>query len=129
MGIKSLEELKDLRDKHRADLISRDAVSGENKFRITVGMATCGIASGARDTINAMLEEVKNQKLNNVTIVQSGCMGLCYAEPTIEVREPGKESIIYGNVDGPRGREIIKKHIMEGKPIKEWEIKRQFNSI
>ena len=129
MGIKSLEELKELRDKHRADLTSRDVIGKENKFRITVGMATCGIASGARDTINAMLDEVRNQKLDNVTIVQSGCMGLCYAEPTIEVRESGKESIIYGNVDAPRGREIIRKHIMEGNPIKEWEIKRQFNSI
>jgi NADP-reducing hydrogenase subunit HndB len=129
MTIKSLEELKGLRDKHKAELVNRDSENPESKFRITVGMATCGIASGSRDTINAIIDELKNQNINNVTVVQSGCMGLCYAEPTIEVREPGKNSVIYGNVDPERGREIVNKHIKEGNPIKEWEIKRQFNSI
>jgi (2Fe-2S) ferredoxin len=129
MGIKSLEELKVLRDKHRADLVSRDVDNPEDKFRITVGMATCGIASGSRDTINAMVDEIKSRNLNNVTVVQSGCMGLCYAEPTIEISGPGMEPVIYGNVDAKRGREIIEKHIVQKAPVKEWEIKRQFNNI
>lgn len=129
MGIKSLEELKALRDKHRTDLISRDAEGNEAKTRITVGMATCGIASGSRDTINAIIDEVKNQGLSNVTVVQSGCMGLCYAEPTVEIREPNKEPIIYGKVDSEKAREIVRTHIMGGTPIVDWEIKRQFNSI
>jgi NADP-reducing hydrogenase subunit HndB len=128
MVIKSIEELKTLRDANKADLFGRSGEDSGNKIRITVGMATCGIASGARDTINAIIEEVKEQELNNVTVVQSGCMGFCYAEPTIEVREPGKEPVLYGSVDKDRAKEIVKQHIAGGKPILDWEIKKSFNT-
>ena len=122
MGIKSLEELSALRDKHRGDLVGRDASGGKGNIRVTVGMATCGIASGSRETINAIIEEVKNQKLNHVTVVQSGCLGYCYAEPTVEISEPGKEPILYGKIDTQKARELVKKHIVDGVQIKEWEI-------
>jgi NADP-reducing hydrogenase subunit HndB len=129
MVIKSIEELKTLRDACKADLIGRGAGDFENKIRVTVGMATCGIASGARDTINEIIEEVKKQELKNVNVVQSGCMGFCYAEPTVEVREPGKESVLYGKVDRERASEIVKKHIVDGKPIEDWVIKKSFNTL
>lgn len=123
-GLKTLEELKNLRDKHRDQVLHRENSSTENNIRITVGMATCGIASGARETLLAIADELKNQNINNVTVVQAGCMGYCYAEPTIELRVPGQDPIIYGNVDANRGRELVTKHIKNGQIQKEWEIKR-----
>lgn len=127
-GIKSLDELKALRDKYRENLIGRDTSDSENKIRISVGMATCGIASGARDTINAIIDEVAKEKLSNVTVVQSGCLGYCYAEPTVEVRIPGKEPVICGNIDANRGRELVK-YIKNGEIPNDWIIKRTFNNI
>lgn len=124
MGIKSLEELKNLRDKYKADLVGRDYGASEDRVRVTVGMATCGIASGARDTINAIIEEVKNQNMNNVIVVQSGCMGYCYAEPTVEVRKPGRAPVLYGKIDGEKGREIVRKHLINDNILTEFEIKR-----
>ncbi|SKA84583.1 NAD(P)-dependent iron-only hydrogenase iron-sulfur protein [Caloramator quimbayensis] len=128
-GIKSLEELKALRDKYKENIIGRDTSDSENKIRISVGMATCGIASGARDTINAIIDEVSKEKLTNVVVVQSGCLGYCYAEPTVEVRVPGKEPVLYGNINAERGREIIKKHIKNGEIQKDWIIERTFKNI
>ena len=128
MVIKSLEELKKMRDANKAELIGRGEMNSEST-RITVGMATCGIASGARDTINAIIEEVKELGLENVKVVQSGCLGFCYAEPTIEVRAPGRDPVLYGKVDKERAKEIVRKHIAGGKLIQEWEIKSSYNTI
>ena len=119
--IKSLEELKQIRDKYKDTLQNREAE--ENKIRILVGMATCGIAAGARDTINAIVEEVRNQNLDNAIVVQTGCMGFCYAEPTVEVRFPGKGPILYGKVDAEKGREIVRRHVKDGEVIREWVLR------
>ncbi|MCX7884210.1 MAG: (2Fe-2S) ferredoxin domain-containing protein [Caloramator sp.] len=128
-GIKSLDELKAIRDKYRENIIGRDTSNSENKIRISVGMATCGIASGARDTINAIIDEVAKEKLTNVVVVQSGCLGYCYAEPTVEVRFPGKEPVLYGNINAERGRELVKKHIKNGEIQKDWILERTFKNI
>ncbi|EYE88688.1 NADP oxidoreductase [Fervidicella metallireducens AeB] len=128
-GIKSLDELKALRDKHRESVLGRDTGDSENKIRITVGMATCGIASGARETINAIIDEVAKEHLMNVVVVQSGCLGYCYAEPTVEVRFPGKEAVLYGNIDAKRGRELVQRHIKNGEIQKDWIIEKTFNNI
>jgi NADP-reducing hydrogenase subunit HndB len=127
--IKSIEELKALRDKLKGDMDVRTSGDAELNIRVTVGMATCGIASGARATLTAMIEEAKSQNINNLTVVQSGCMGCCYAEPTVEVRIPGQEPILYGNVTPEKGREIIIKHIKEGELVQNLIIGRPFEII
>lgn len=116
-GIKSLEELKAIRDKHKSSVEMRGNIAEEDKVRIAVGMATCGIASGSRDTINAIVDEVRNQGLSNVSVVQTGCLGYCYAEPVVEVRMPGKEPVLYGKVDTQKAREIVVQHIKNGEVL------------
>ncbi|MHC1747614.1 MAG: ferredoxin [Cellulosilyticaceae bacterium] len=116
--IMSLEELKNLRDnvKNKVDLREK----GENVDEmvvIRVAMATCGIASGARETMNYLADIVREEGLNNVVITQSGCMGYCYAEPTVEVTLPGREPVVYGNVTKEKAKEILEKHVKGGEMI------------
>ncbi|MFZ5354364.1 MAG: (2Fe-2S) ferredoxin domain-containing protein [Bacillota bacterium] len=127
--IKSLDELKALRDKLKGNIDVREAGEAENNIKIIVGMATCGIAAGARDTMLAMLDEINRQEIKNVTVVQSGCMGSCYAEPTVEVRVPGQEPILYGNVNAEKGREIIGKHVKNGELVQNLIIGRPFETV
>jgi NADH:ubiquinone oxidoreductase subunit F (NADH-binding)/NAD-dependent dihydropyrimidine dehydrogenase PreA subunit len=121
--IKSLEELKALRDKLKGDIISGEA---ESNIKVIVGMATCGIAAGAGLTLLAMKEEAKVQNINNITYVSSGCMGSCYAEPTVEVRIPGQEPVLYGNVTEEKAREIINKHVKTGELVENLIIDKPF---
>jgi NADP-reducing hydrogenase subunit HndB len=127
--IKSIEELNALRDKLKGNIEVRNAGEAENNIRVTVGMATCGIAAGARETLMAMLEEAKNLDIKNMTVVQSGCMGCCYAEPTVEVKVPGQEPILYGNVNAQMGKIIVQKHIKEGELVQNLIIGRPFETI
>lgn len=127
--IKSIEELKALREQLKGNIDVRSAGEAENNIKVIVGMATCGIAAGARETLMAMLEEAKNLNIDNMTVVQSGCMGCCYAEPTVEVRVPGQEPILYGNVTVEKGREIVQKHIKEGELVQNLIIGRPFETI
>lgn len=116
--IMSLDQLKTLRDnvKNKLDLrVQGDDV--DNMVVVRIAMATCGIASGARDVMNYLAELVRDEKIENVVITQSGCMGYCYAEPTIEVTLPGKEPVVYGNVDKEKVKEILEKHILGGEMI------------
>ena len=115
--IKSLEELKKIRDAKSTATQLR--TTGENPDRtvITVGMATCGIAAGARKIMSTLVEQAAQKNLDNVSIIATGCLGFCYAEPLVEVREPGRDSIRYGNVDEARAIEIIDKHIIAGELI------------
>ncbi len=91
-------------------------------------MATCGIAAGARTTFNAMVEETRALGLQNVTFIMTGCMGSCYAEPTVEVQVPGQEPILYGHVDADMGREIVSKHIKNGELVPNLIIGRPFEN-
>lgn len=122
--IKSLDELKAIRDKHKGNVDMRSNMDDEKKIRIAVGMATCGIASGSRETINAIVDEVKAQGLTNVSVVQTGCLGYCYAEPVVEVSMPGKDPVLYGNINGSKAKELVDKHIKNGAPIADWMIER-----
>jgi len=112
--VKSLEELKKLREAAAAGTDLR--TTGENPDRtvLAVGMATCGIAAGARKTMTTLLEEINEKKLKDVSVVATGCLGFCYAEPIVEVRMPGRDPIRYADVDEARAREIIQKHIIAG---------------
>jgi NADP-reducing hydrogenase subunit HndB len=110
MAKMTLEDLRKLREEQKKGLSRRDV---ENKdTQIIVGMGTCGIAAGAKDTLNAFIEELEDNELNNVRVTQTGCMGLCYVEPTVEVIVPGMPDVIYGKVDADVARKIVHKHII-----------------
>lgn len=129
MGIKSLNELKALRDKLKADINVRSSGEIESNTRVIVGMATCGIAAGARPVFSAMVDEARLLDLTHVAFVQSGCMGACHSEPTVEVRVPGKEPILYGNVTSENGREIIRRHVRSGELVQNLIIGRPFETV
>ena len=125
--IKTLDELKALRDKYKGTINLRSAGSSENKARIAVGMATCGIASGARETINAIADEVKKQGLSDVAVVQTGCMGNCYAEPIVEIRLADREAVVYCRIDAEKGRALVNRHVKNGEIVEEWTLEKAGN--
>lgn len=111
--IKSLADLKKKREKLQAELELREkGGNAGNAVQIRVAMATCGIASGAKQTLDAINDELQRQSIKAV-VTQTGCMGYCYAEPTVEVRKPGQEPIVFGYVDTTKGRELITKYVMQ----------------
>jgi NADP-reducing hydrogenase subunit HndB len=111
MAKMSLEELRALRDSKKTDLKRRDVEGKE--IQVIVGMGTCGIAAGAKGTLDAFLAALDENKLVDQVIVrQTGCMGLCHSEPTVEVVVPGMPAVIYGRVDGAVAKEIVKKHLV-----------------
>jgi NADP-reducing hydrogenase subunit HndB len=109
--IKSLADLKKLQTEVQSKIKLREMGDHpDNLVQIKVSMATCGIASGAKDTMNFMIEELDHQGIDAI-VTQTGCMGYCYAEPTIELTIPGKEPVVYGFVNKSKAQEIIDKHI------------------
>jgi len=109
--IKSMADLKKIRDKHSAKQLTHGkGEETEDLVQVKVAMATCGIASGARETMEFMTEALEKRGVD-ATVSQVGCMGYCYAEPTIEVRLPGKEPVVYGRVDINKADEIIENYI------------------
>ena len=111
MAKMTLEELRKLRDNTRTELKRREAEGKE--IQVVVGMGTCGIAAGAKATLDAFIKALDENKLvESVLVRQTGCMGLCHSEPTVEVAVPGMPPIIYGNVDGQVAKEIVSKHII-----------------
>jgi NADP-reducing hydrogenase subunit HndB len=128
MAIKSLEDLKKIRDasKKKVDLREK-GVSTDNIVELLVGMATCGIAAGARETMKALNETIEEMGLDNVKVVQVGCMGYCHSEPTVQVNVPGREPMLYGNVGIETAQAIIKEHIVGGGLLDEHILNRTFN--
>lgn len=127
--IKSMDELKKIREETLKNLELRTVGEEEDSIKLLVGMATCGIAAGARETFNAIIDEIHRRELNNVYVVQVGCMGYCYAEPVVQVNMPGREPILYGNIDGKKGREIIEKHILNDELLEDLIISKSFHRI
>lgn len=117
MAKMTLEDLRKLRkDKQQA----MDMRSPDNKdVQVIVGMGTSGIAAGAKETLNAFIEELKSQGLNNVTVRQVGGLGLDHAEPTVEVRMPEMPTVIYGKVTATVARTIVRRHIMNKELVNE----------
>lgn len=112
MAIKSLDELKKIREAQQNKVNLRETGNQtEGVIEVMVGLATCGIAAGARETMNAMVDEINKQGLANVKVVRVGCMGYCHSEPIVQVNVPGMEPVVYGNVDEAKGREIVNKHL------------------
>lgn len=112
MAKMTLEELRALRDSKRQDLARRDVEGKE--IQIIVGMGTCGIAAGAKLTFDAIVEAVQRHGLEDkVLIRQTGCMGLCYVEPTVEVVMPGMPTVIYGKMTQDIAEKFVRKHLVE----------------
>ncbi len=118
--MKSLEELAKIRERMAAKLALRE---GENEIRIVVGMATCGIAAGARPVLNKLVEEVASQGLTDkATVSQTGCIGICQYEPVVEIFENGKEKVTYVKMTPEKAKRIVTEHIKGGKPVVEYTI-------
>jgi NADP-reducing hydrogenase subunit HndB len=110
MAKMTLDDLRKLRDTKRRELDMRDA---ENKtIQVIVGMGTSGIAAGAKDTLAAFLKELEAQELSNVSLRQTGSLGLDHAEPTVEIRMPDMPTVIYGKVTPAVAEKIVRKHII-----------------
>lgn len=116
--MKTLEELKAIKERMQKQLNIIE-VANTNDIRIVVGMATCGIAAGARPVLNRLTEEVNKRNLKNVKIVQTGCIGMCRLEPIVEVYIPGKEKVTYVKVTEDRVAKIISDHIVNGNIVTE----------
>ena len=118
--MKSLEELAAIRDRMKNIVNTREA--GEDNIRIAVGMATCGIAAGARPVLNAFVDEVAKRHLQNITVTQTGCIGMCQFEPIVEVMMPGKDKVTYGKVTPEKVERIIVDHLVNGNPVAEYTV-------
>jgi NADP-reducing hydrogenase subunit HndB len=118
--MKSLAELQAIRDKMKSKVILRE---GSGEIRVVVGMATCGIAAGARPVLNAFVEAVNAENLTDkVTVSQTGCIGICQYEPVVEIHEAGKEKITYVKMTPEKVKTVIEKHLKGGNVVSEFTI-------
>jgi len=116
--MKSLAELAKIRDEAKDKIDIR----GKKGVRIVVGMATCGIAAGARPVLLSLVEEVKKRNLKNVEVVQTGCIGVCVLEPIVEVYDESGEKVTYIEMTPEKARKVIADHIVNGKVVSEYTI-------
>ena len=118
--MKSLAELAAIREKMKDKVALRE---GEGEIRVVVGMATCGIAAGARPVLNAFVEEVSNAALSDkVTVSQTGCIGICQYEPVVEIYEAGKEKVTYVKMTADKAKAVVAEHLKKGNVVVEYTI-------
>lgn len=118
--MKSLQELAEIRERMKKTVDLRE---GSHQIRIVVGMATCGIAAGARPVLNTLVEEVDKQGLREKAMVtQTGCIGICRLEPIVEVYEADKEKVTYVRMTPEKAKRVVTEHIKGGKPVAEYTI-------
>ena len=118
--MKSLAELQAIKEKMRNKVILREGVSS---IRVVVGMATCGIAAGARPVLNALVEGVNKEGLTEkVPVSQTGCIGICQLEPIVEVFEPGREKTTYVKMTPEKAARVIEEHLKNGNVVNEYTI-------
>ncbi len=118
--MKSLEELKAIREKMQKQMDVRE--NSDDNIRVVVGMATCGIAAGARPVLTAFLEEVHRRDLKNVTVTQTGCIGVCRLEPIAEVYVPGEEKVTYVKLDAQMVPRIVAEHLVNHNIVADYTI-------
>ena len=119
-SMKSLAELKAIRDKTRASVTLRE--NAEAGTLVMVGMATCGIAAGARPVLNAFVEEVAKRNLQDVMVTQTGCIGICQYEPVVEVVTPGHEKVTYVKMTPEKALRVVNDHLVNGNVVTEYTI-------
>lgn len=110
--IKNADELKKLAEKAKADVKVNDG-----KIQIRVAMATCSIAAGSKATLAAINEGIKEEGIKDTVVIQTGCMGYCYGEPTVEVTMPGKKPVVFGDVDATKAKKIIFTYVKSGQDV------------
>lgn len=119
--MKSIEELMAIRDKTRKNMTVRED-TGDSKIRVVVGMATCGIAAGARPVLNTFVDEIAKRDVKGVSVQQTGCIGMCQYEPIVEVTEPGKEKVTYVKMTPEKAVRVVNDHIVNGNPVAEFTV-------
>ena len=118
--MKSLEELAAIRDKMKQTVNTREAA--HDSTRVVVGMATCGIAAGARPVMLAFMDEIAKRHLDHVTVSQTGCAGMCRLEPMVDVYVPGQEKVTYVKLTPEMVPRIVTEHIVNGRAVEEYTI-------
>lgn len=118
--MKTLAELAEIREKMQGKVNIRE--NGSDATRVVVGMATCGIAAGARPVLNAFAEEVAKRKLENIIVTQTGCIGICQYEPVVEVYAPGKEKVTYVKMTAEKAVRVVNDHLVNGNVVEEYTI-------
>lgn len=118
--MKTLEELRAIREKMQGQVGLRS--ESHDQTRVVVGMATCGIASGARPVLSALSDAVQEKSLSNVAVVQTGCIGLCQYEPIVEVFEPGKDKVTYVKMTPEKALEVVEQHLIRGQVVSKYTI-------
>ena len=118
--MKSLAELQAIKEKMKSKIVLRE---GSGDIRVVVGMATCGIAAGARPVLNAFVEAVNEAGLNEkVTVSQTGCVGYCQLEPIVEIYEAGKDKVTYIHMTADKAKDVVEKHLKSGKVVTEYTV-------
>ena len=118
--MKSLAELQAIKEKMKNKIVLRE---GSGDIRVVVGMATCGIAAGARPVLNTFVEEVNNENLaDKVTVSQTGCVGYCQLEPIVEIHEAGKEKVTYVHMTADKAKRVVEEHLKGGKIVAEYTV-------
>ncbi|HHZ02423.1 MAG TPA: (2Fe-2S) ferredoxin domain-containing protein [Tissierellia bacterium] len=117
--MKSLEELRKLREESLRNVELRNP---DKDIRVVVGMATCGISAGARPVLSTFVEEVAKRNLNNVSVVQTGCIGMCTLEPIVEIYTPDKEKVTYIHVNPEKAKRIVSEHIVNNRIVREYTL-------
>ena len=117
--MKSLADLQAIREKTLENINMR---KDENAARVVIGMATCGIAAGARPVMLAFVDEIGKRQLQHVTVSQTGCVGMCRLEPMVDIMVPGKEKVTYVHVKPEMVPRIVAEHIVNGRPVQEYTI-------
>ncbi|NLP34228.1 MAG: (2Fe-2S) ferredoxin domain-containing protein [Clostridiales bacterium] len=118
--MKSLEELRAIRERMQSQIGLRNENS--DQIRVVVGMATCGIASGARPILTTLSDAVQSKGLSNIAVTQTGCIGLCQYEPIVEILEPGKDKVTYVKMTPEKALEVVDQHLVRGQIVKEYTI-------
>ena len=118
--MKSLAELQEIRNRTLSQVNMRK--DREDGVRVVVGMATCGIAAGARPVLNAFVQEVEKRGLTNVMVTQTGCIGMCKYEPIVEVYVPGAEKVTYVHMSEEKAARVVAEHIINNKPVAEFTV-------
>lgn len=118
--MKSLAELQAIRDKARQQISVRE--DSDDNIRVLVGMATCGIAAGARPVLTAIMDEISKRGLKNVTVTQTGCIGICQFEPVVEVEAPGQAKVTYVKMTAEKAVRMVNDHIVNGNVVSEFTI-------
>lgn len=118
--MKTIEELNAIREKAKADMTVRE--DNSDVIRVVVGMATCGIAAGARPVLNGFMQEVARRKLSNIVVSQTGCIGMCQYEPIVEVVEKDKEKVTYVRMTADRVARVVSDHLVNGNVVTEFTV-------